>query len=88
MALQAFQQAGEGDPKPLDLNVPPARRLKIGKMAGQAAIFSFKEICEDNLGPRDYMALAHHFHTVVVLGLPKLTRDSLDIMRRFIWMVD
>ena len=64
------------------------RTLKISCAAGRAAMMSFSELCEQPLGPADYVALASHFHTLVIDGIPKLVPDQRDVTRRFVTLID
>jgi len=32
--------------------------------------FTFKELCEDNRGPSDYMAVAGELQTIIIRGVP------------------
>lgn len=45
-------------------------------------------MCEGAKGSTDYMALAQNFNTVIIRGVPQLSLERRDILRRFIWLVD
>lgn len=85
----AFERlADEGEaPHPTELHIL-GRTLKISCAAGRVAMMSFAELCERPLGPADYVALASHFHTLVVDGIPKLNSDQRDVARRFVTLID
>ena len=59
-------------------------------MVPQAAMgvarFSFDELCGQPLGTVDYLALAHHFHTLMIDGIPVLSQR--DVARRFVNLID
>jgi cell division protein ZapE len=58
-------------------------------MAAQGvARFEFAELCGAALGAGDYLALATHFHALVLDGVPRLSPDNFDEARRFIVLVD
>ena len=40
---------------------------KHDKLVGE---FTFKELCEDNRGSSDYMALAEFYQTLIIRGVP------------------
>ena len=65
-----------------DLKVPLA-----GKSA-QVARFTFDDLCGKPLGPADYLGIAKTFHTVFVTGVPRLTLNDINQVRRLITLVD
>ncbi len=64
------------------------RSLKIPRAANRAAMMSFTELCEQPLGAADYGAIATHFHTLVVDGIPMMKAEQRDITRRFVLLID
>jgi len=48
-------------------------RLQVGEAAGGVARFSFAELCDANKGAADYSAIAQHFHTVFLSGIPMMS---------------
>lgn len=65
-----------------------SRRLIVPRAARGVAWFDFKALCEQPLGARDYLALTEHYHTLIVQGVPELTRDKHNEARRFMTLVD
>jgi cell division protein ZapE len=53
-----------------------------------AARFAFADLFEQPFGAQDYIALARHYHTVFVDGIPVLGRAQRDAARRFISFID
>ena len=49
---------------------------------------SFWDLCGRPLGPADYLAIATHFHTLVLDGIPRLGPENFDKARRFITLVE
>jgi cell division protein ZapE len=64
------------------------RTLRIREQAKGVARFSFAELCEEPLGPADYLALAHTFHTVIIAGIPLLTPEKRNAAKRFVTLID
>ncbi len=64
------------------------RRLVLPAAAAGVARFSFADLCERPLGPIDYLAIAHAFHTVLIDDIPVMGRDRRDHARRFINLID
>jgi cell division protein ZapE len=91
-AAQALDRAfaeltGGGAPKPETLMVM-GHRLKVPRAANGVARFDFPTLCGQPLGPGDYLALATHYHTLILDGIPRLSPDNFDEARRFITLVD
>ncbi len=64
------------------------RAVAVPQAARGVARFSFDEICGRPLGPADYLAVATHFHAIVLDGIPRLGPENFDKARRFITLVD
>ena len=72
----AFDELAGGAPaRPARLTVM-GRTLAVPLAAGGVARFDFAALCEAPLGPGDYLALATHFHTLVLDGIPRLGRGE------------
>src|SRR5690606_25464285 len=55
-----------------ELAVPGGRTLHVPKSLKGVAVFSFKRLCGEPRGVPDYLAIARHFHTVILVGIPRL----------------
>ena len=64
------------------------RRLAVPLAAAGVARFDFEALCGQPLGPGDYLALATHFHALVLDGIPRLGPENYDVARRFITLID
>jgi cell division protein ZapE len=64
------------------------RTLPVPLAAEGVARFDFPTLCGTALGAGDYLALATHFHTLVLDGVPRLSPNNYDQARRFIVLVD
>jgi cell division protein ZapE len=85
---RVFRELTEGAaPKPDTLMVA-GRRLPVPISAAGVARFDFHALCGVALGPGDYLALATHYHTLLIDGIPRLSPDNFDEARRFVTLVD
>lgn len=64
------------------------RHLVVPRAAGDAARFSFADLCEKPLGARDYLAIAGHFSTVFIDHVPVLGEGKRNEAKRFILLID
>jgi cell division protein ZapE len=60
----------------------------VPQSARKVAKFHFKDLCEKQLSAVDFIAIAEHFHTVIVSDIPYFTLNLRDQMRRFILLID
>jgi cell division protein ZapE len=74
-----------GSPRKLTVQ---GRTLLIPRAANRVAMASFADLCEQPLGPADYVALATRFEALVLEGIKKLGPDQRNEARRFITLVD
>ncbi len=70
------------------LDVSGGRTLHVPKSLKGVAVFSFKRLCGEPRGAADYLAIARHFHTVVIVGIPVLTREMRNEAARFVSLID
>lgn len=64
------------------------RTLHVPKSLKGVAVFSFKRLCGEARGAADYIAVARHFHTVIIVGIPVLGPDMRNEAARFKVLVD
>jgi len=64
------------------------RRVTIPASAHQVARFAFSDLCQQALGPADYMAIAAQYSTVIMSDIPQMSEDTKDAARRFVTLVD
>jgi cell division protein ZapE len=64
------------------------RTLVVPLAAAGVARFDFAALCGQPLGPGDYLALATHYHALVLDAVPRLSPANYDEARRFITLVD
>ncbi len=85
---EAFRQLTAGAPAGRDRLMVMGRVLQVPLAAAGVARFDFATLCGTALGAGDYLALATHFHALVLDGVPRLSPDNFDEARRFIVLVD
>jgi cell division protein ZapE len=73
--------------RPVSLTVM-GRELIVPQASDGVARFDFDSLCNTALGAGDYLAIATHFHTLVLDGIPRLSPENYDQARRFIMLVD
>jgi len=78
---------GGATPRPETLIVM-GRKLTVPTAAEGVARFDFDTLCGTALGAGDYLALATHFHTLILDGVPILSPANYDVARRFITLID
>lgn len=64
------------------------RTVAVPAAADGVARFTFAELCEQPLGASDYLALAVHYHTIVIAGIPRLGPDKRNEAKRFVTLID
>jgi cell division protein ZapE len=85
---EAFAQLTDGAAgEPATLTVQ-GRRLAVPRAAKGVARFRFADLCERPLGAADYIAIATHFHTVVLAEIPQMSRAQRNEARRFMTLID
>ena len=70
------------------LDVGGGRTLHVPKSLKGVAVFSFKKLVGEARGAADYLAVAQRFHTVILVGIPVMTREMRNEAARFVTLVD
>ena len=71
-----------------DIDVGGSRTLHVPKSLKGVAVFSFKRLCGEPRGAADYLAIARRFHTVIIVGIPVMSRDMRNEAARFVTLID
>jgi len=71
-----------------DLDLGGGRTLHVPKSLKGVAVFSFKRLCGEPRGAADYLAIAHAYHTVIVVGIPVMGPDMRNEAARFVTLID
>jgi cell division protein ZapE len=64
------------------------RQIRVPLMAMGAARFGFNDLCEQPLGSRDFVRIAHQFDSLVVDDVPQMDRTRSNAAKRFILLID
>ncbi|HEX7857449.1 MAG TPA: cell division protein ZapE [Sphingobium sp.] len=73
---------------PEELAIPGGRSIHVPKSLKGVAVFSFKRLCAEARGASDYLAIARHFHTVIIVGIPRLGPENRNEAARFVTLID
>lgn len=82
---QKLTDTEKGEPRTLDVL---GRTLLVPQAAHGAARFSFADLCEEPLGPPDYLAIARNFGTVFIERIPLLTPRHRNPSKRLVLLID
>ncbi|MCL1075853.1 cell division protein ZapE [Shewanella dokdonensis] len=85
-----FRQLTEGaeiNTEPLEIS---GRHIQIQQRSKGVLLADFRALCDGPRSQRDYMTVAHQFHTVLLRGVEQmgLQQTGDDIPRRFLALVD
>lgn len=64
------------------------RNVTFPKTCGQVLDATFEELCDQALGPADYIQISQTFHTVLIRNVPKMNLSNRNQARRFIYLID
>ncbi|MEO0412739.1 MAG: cell division protein ZapE [Pseudomonadota bacterium] len=73
---------------PSDKITIKGRDIFVPKALRGVAVFSFKRLCAQALGAEDYLAIARRYHTLLIVGVPKLGPENRNEAMRFITLID
>ncbi len=86
--VESWQRLTHGAPnEPLRIEVQ-GRTLRVDKHAQGIAWLTFGELCMRPLGANDYLALARICHTLLLQGIPAMTREERNEAKRFVTLID
>ena len=71
-----------------ELPLPGGRSLHVPKSLKGVAVFSFARLCRQPLGAADYLAIARHYHTIFIVGIPVMGPANRNEAIRFIHLID
>jgi cell division protein ZapE len=85
---EAFAQLTDGAAGVATTLTVQGRELKVPQAAKGVARFQFADLCECALGAADYIAIATHFHTVIIGGIPLMLPEQRNEARRFMTLIE
>ena len=71
-----------------DLQLGGGRTLHVPKSLKGVAVFSFKRLCGEARGAADYLSVARHYHTVIIVGIPLMGPENRNEAARFVTLID
>jgi cell division protein ZapE len=71
-----------------DLDLGGGRTLHVPKSLKGVGVFSFRRLCGEARGAADYLALAHAYHTVIIVGIPVMGAEMRNEAARFVTLID
>ena len=71
-----------------ELDLGGGRTLYVPKSLKGVGVFSFKKLCGENRGAADYLAIAQAYHTVILVGIPRMGPENRNEAIRFTKLID
>ena len=71
-----------------ELDVGGGRLLHVPKSLKGVAVFSFRKLCGEARGAADYLAVARAYHTVILVGIPRMGPENRNEAARFVTLID
>jgi cell division protein ZapE len=71
-----------------EIDVGGGRMLHVPRSLKGVGVFSFKRLCGEARGAADYLAIARAYHTVILVGIPKMGPDKRNEAARFVTLID
>jgi peroxisome-assembly ATPase len=85
-----FHEMTKGRPTNPTTLETQGRKVKIPMACKSKSVcmFSFEDLCQKALGAADYLVIGQQFSTVFLYGIPPMSINELNWLRRFITFVD
>ena len=71
-----------------ELDVGGGRLLHVPKSFKGVAVFSFKRLCGEARGAADFLSVARAYHTVIIVGIPRMGPENRNEAARFVTLTD
>ena len=62
--------------------------MHVPKSLKGVAVFSFRRLCGQPRGAADYLTIARHYHTVMIVGIPLMGPENRNEAARFVTLID
>ena len=72
----------------VELDLGGGRILHVPKSLKGVAVFSFSRLCREARGASDYLAIARRYHSIVIVGIPRLGPENRNEAARFVTLID
>ena len=63
-------------------------KIPVKQVAREVVWFDFKELCGGHYDQSDYLEIAHHYPTLFLTDIPKMSSENGAELRRFTWLID
>ncbi|MBK3777748.1 cell division protein ZapE [Azospirillum brasilense] len=83
--FETLTDGARGEPTHLSVQ---GRKVEIACAAKCVALVDFWSLCGKPLGAADYIAIATHFHTVLIRGVPTMKDELRNEAKRFMTLID
>ncbi|TFI58801.1 cell division protein ZapE [Sphingomonas parva] len=71
-----------------DIPLQGGRTLHVPKSLKGVAVFSFRRLCGEPRGAADYLAIARRYHSVIIVGIPRMGPENRNEAARFVTLID
>ena len=71
-----------------EIDLGGGRMLHVPKSLKGVAVFSFKRLCAEARGASDYLSIARRYHSVFIVGIPRLGPENRNEAARFVTLID
>ncbi|MFA7585885.1 MAG: cell division protein ZapE [Novosphingobium sp.] len=71
-----------------NIDVGGGRILHVPRSLKGVGVFSFKRLCAEARGASDYIAIAQTYHTVIIVGIPRMGPENRNEAARFVTLID
>lgn len=85
---EAFLALTDGAAGAPDHLLVQGRRVDVARAAKGVAAVRFRDVCGKPLGPADYIALAVHYHTVMIADVPMMSDELRNEAKRLMTLID
>lgn len=85
---QSFNELTNGGSTEIRVLKVKGREISFAGVHGDILLTTFNEMCGQTLGSADYLVIADEFSTILISGIPDLSVEIRDQVRRFVTLID